>query len=932
MASDYIASPGSPSSAAAHELARGLLAARRTALEGERTVLDPGAVVDRYVVLRQLGRGGMGIVYLAHDPELDRKVALKLLAPHAVAGSDEIHTRLLREAQALARLSHPNVVAVYDVGTHAGGVWIAMEFIAGQTLRVWEAQPRRWSEILRVLIDVARGVTAAHAAGLVHRDLKPDNVMIGSDGRVRVMDFGLAHGRGPASDSSRTLTLPSGAEDTPTGSPSSWTATGAIQGTPAYMAPEQWDGRAPEPATDQFGWSVMAWELLYGAHPFANETPATLAAAALSGPRPPPSRGRAVPGWLRRVVERGLAGDPTRRWPTMAALLTALERGQMRARLRTAVVVLASAALLTAGAAGLRRWDIARRVAACEAAGAKIDETWNDDARLRLRDALVATGVPYAATTAEKTMPWLDERAEMWKQARTAVCQNADVLAVWDADLLDRALWCLEDREMELTSLIAELGRASAPIVQAAVIAAARLRPVDSCLDERWLQRHPASPPRDRAAIRAVRADLSRAYSLELAGDFATALTVATTAREQARTMPDWPPLLADALVREGNLLVQAGDLAAAETASAEAYYTAASAGAWGLAAEAAIDLTSNVGDLQERFDHGREWAKHARMTLVHAGDPEGLWEAARLNNLANIHQAAGEYGEAQALNERVVAIHEQILGPDHPKVGLSLLNLAHAHHKLDAHVEAQALYERALRIFERALGSDHPRVAQALGHLATSYAATGKHAEARLLHERSLALTEKIYGADHYHVANSLNNLAILHVNTGDLAAARALLERALAINERTFGPDHLDVARNLANLAALNHRADDHAIALARYERVLAIREKALGSDHIDVALALSSVAYVLLDLRRDRDAIPLLERAMTIFATHEGIQYGELTVKYGLATALFFTKGDRARVLALVTEVRDGARDSGDAAMQAEAEKFLTGNGLQ
>jgi serine/threonine protein kinase len=224
--------PGSPSSAEAHNLARDLLAARRSAFDGERTPLDPGAVVDRFVVLRQLGRGGMGIIYLAHDPELDRKVALKLLAPQAAAGSDEVQTHLLREAQALARLSHPNVVAVYDVGTHAGGVWIAMEFVAGQTLRSWGAQPRHWSELLRVLIDAARGVAAAHAAGLIHRDLKPDNVMIGGDGRVRVMDFGLAHGRGSASDSSLTPTLTSGVDDTPTGPTPSRTATGRDPGDP----------------------------------------------------------------------------------------------------------------------------------------------------------------------------------------------------------------------------------------------------------------------------------------------------------------------------------------------------------------------------------------------------------------------------------------------------------------------------------------------------------------------------------------------------------------------------------------------------------------------------------------------------------------------------------------------------------------------------
>ena len=327
---------------------------------GPTSVLDRGDVIDRYVVLTLLGQGAMGVVYAAYDPELDRKVALKLLSPQAEGGLGSAgRTLLLREAQALARLAHPNVVAIHDVGTHGEQVWIAMEFVAGQTLDAWASErPRRWPDVLKILTDVSHGVAAAHAVGLVHRDLKPDNVMVDSTGRVRVMDFGLAHGRA-AEVPETCATLESDAFRRPEASALSLvlTQSGAVNGTPAYMAPEQWSGDEASVATDQFGWSVMAWELLFGERPFAGTTMSELGAAVVAGRRRPPPRGRAAPGWLRRMIERGLAGDPSRRWPSMAALIAALERGQTRARRRMVTALLVGTAMAGAVLGGVRQWN-----------------------------------------------------------------------------------------------------------------------------------------------------------------------------------------------------------------------------------------------------------------------------------------------------------------------------------------------------------------------------------------------------------------------------------------------------------------------------------------------------------------------------------------------------------------------------------------------
>jgi hypothetical protein len=579
------------------EPAAGELASRSSGPE-----LPQGLVVGRYVLLGELGSGAMGVVHMAFDPELDRKVALKLVAPHVDPGAGSVgHSRLLREAQALARLSHPNVVSVYDAGTHGGRVWIAMEFVAGQTLGAWaKAQTRRWPEYLRVLTEVARGVAAAHAAGLVHRDLKPENVMVGDDGRVRVMDFGLAHGRnstGPTAsgpgrpeqgrgpvpwDPQLDATMASGVMALSDSSVLSQrlTVAGAMQGTPAYMAPEQWQGQEAEAATDQFSWSVMAWELLYGARPFTGASALDLAQAVLKGERTPPRRGHRVPGWLHRVLERGLATEPAARWPSMATLLAALERGRSRSRTWTTALAVLGAGFVAAGVAGYHHVETTQRAAACEAAGRELEEVWNDEARAAVRAAFMATGLRFAETTAERVGPWLDRQALAWRDGRSLACERATVEGTWDADTLDRAEWCLDERRMAIESLIAEFRSGDKAVVPRAVQAVAGLRGVESCLDAYLLRRHAAPPTSGRESVREVRRELARAATLLAAGRASDALVAGTAARARAETL-GWAPLSARARASEATLLREAGKLAESEEQGVAAYFEAADAEAW---------------------------------------------------------------------------------------------------------------------------------------------------------------------------------------------------------------------------------------------------------------------------------------------------------------------------------------------------------------
>ncbi len=297
-----------------------------------RQVLVRGTVIGRYTILESIGVGAVGVVYVAHDAQLKRRIALKILP----AERSDMRERWMREAHAMAQVSHPNVVTVFDAGVHGDMVFIAMELVGGKTLAEWMAETRRgWREILPLFLDAARGLEAAHAAGFVHRDFKPHNVLVGDDGRARVADFGLAC----MSDSPVADAL---------------TTTGALVGTPAYMGPEQFAGREVDARTDQFAFCVTFFEACCGQRPFTGNELAAVAADVTRCVVPPPPPTTQLPRWLFEILRRGLASDPNRRHETMAELITATERGMAhetrRPRTRRAIAFITTAALLAAGA------------------------------------------------------------------------------------------------------------------------------------------------------------------------------------------------------------------------------------------------------------------------------------------------------------------------------------------------------------------------------------------------------------------------------------------------------------------------------------------------------------------------------------------------------------------------------------------------------
>ncbi|HET6585514.1 MAG TPA: serine/threonine-protein kinase, partial [Nannocystaceae bacterium] len=510
-------------------------------------VLERGVAIGRYLVLSRIGAGGMGVVYAAYDPELDRKVALKLLRTDAPAGADsDAPRRLQREAQALARLDHPNVVAVHDVLDYEGRIVLAMEFVEGDTLGSWrKARPRSWREILEVFVAAGRGLLAAHDRGLVHRDFKPDNVMItpsggAGDHRVRVMDFGLARPSGAPRDADdATVDVPR----SPSAFDSQLTHVDVVIGTPAYMAPEQLAGRDVGPAADQFSFCVALWETLYGERPFRGDGLPDLARAIVEGDLCAPPSGARVPRWLHRACERGMAASPSHRFADMHALLATLQGGHRRKRLRGAAIGLGAIAVIGLGLAVDRQRARTEAEAACERDGAAIAEIWNDSARVAVRTGLVQSGAPQAEMTALKVTPWLDEHAQAWERARTDACRAHALDRRWDVEVLDRAVWCLDERKLELQALVARLADADGEAANRAVQAAAGLARIEPCLDDATLRRRSPPPPETRDEIPELHAEFARADALWATGAYAEGLAVARATRARAEEL-GWPRVI----------------------------------------------------------------------------------------------------------------------------------------------------------------------------------------------------------------------------------------------------------------------------------------------------------------------------------------------------------------------------------------------------
>ena len=746
------------------------VAAPPSSADGRPGSSAPELAVGRYRLLQLVGRGGMGEVYAAHDPELDRRVAIKILRADARADNNIEAARLAREAQAVAKLSHPNVVAIYDVGSSAGRMFLAMELVEGETLAAWLAHhTRTTSEILAMFLMAGRGLAAAHRAGIVHRDFKPQNVMVARDGSARVMDFGLAAaGAGPGQTPQVRLTK-----------------DGAILGTPLYMSPEQMVGQTVDPRADQFSFCVALWEALHGARPFEGSTVLELRGDVLAGrPRPGPLRSR-VPRRIQAALLRGLSVDRVRRFPDMNALLDELTAAPTRAPTRTAVVGVALGLALAGLLGGGVIWRAkARKMAACAPAPrlANIWETAADGRmRLEMRTAFlsVANDVPDARERFDRVSQILDGYANEWASASSGACEEASRAAAGATGL---RMNCLERRRAELAALTDVLAHADAKVVRRSIAAVSSLARVDGCADLAALQSAPLPP--DNGELRA-RVDQLAGRLLTLragaaAGHDWQSLEPIGALTEEVRAA-NYEPLLVETLLVDARIR-SPFDPEGAIPLYEEAYRRAGTLHLDDFAAEAAIQLTAIVGTFQHRFPAGERWASLGEAALGHAGEHERLrgWF---FNVRGALEAAQGQWRRAEADFASSTLVREQALGTTHPDLAASLVNLSRATLMLDDAAGARDAAGRAFKLASAIFPADAYEVNAAL--LARAHALVGlkRAAEARAYVTAVEASFEKTLGRDHPFLADPMTVLGEVALAEGRPLDARAVLERAWEI-----------------------------------------------------------------------------------------------------------------------------------------------------
>ncbi|WP_170135626.1 serine/threonine-protein kinase [Nannocystis exedens] len=805
-------------------LARGQVGVRR---EGDRSA-DPmtGVVIGRYTLADLLGSGGMGLVYRAHDPVLDRDVAVKLI--HALDVRPADRERLLREARAMARLSHPNVLTVFDAGESGDELFVAMALVRGSTLREHCARKRPdWREVATLCLGAARGLAASHRAGVLHRDIKPDNILVGEDGSVQVTDFGLA----------RATTDP-GAPIWPT-SPESGRA-----GTPGYLAPELRAGGEPTAASDQYALCLTLKECL----------------------------GR-VPRRLERIVRRGLAEQPADRYPSMDALVAALAAATERRWPRVAGLLAFGAfvALAVAWALpGAPDPPFVNAVDPCDEPRARMDGLWNPAQKQRLRAAVARAGFARGELLSDRMEARLDEHARRWIEMRTDLCRDAGE----DRAIAARRIACLEEGYDELGEYFATVDHTERAVLQQVEWLSYQLTSPERCAADAPISLLPSPDPAVREEVARARRELRAAMATADDGRLDAALASVRAIEATARRV-GYLPLAATALSNEANLLMTAGDLA-----GARARYEAAVelAEASGDDTRRAMVLVNLVGLLGVGFwdpDAALAYAARARPLVERLQMPILAGELARVEGQALLYK--GDAAGARDRLERALAVWDRTLVGDHDATMATLSFLGASTQQLGAWEAADDYQRRTHEMAIRLHGEHHPTTASFLRDWANSVLNQAEAADApgererlgRLAlakADRAVADLEAALGADNPESAQTqltrCRTLLLLHA----LDPAASACEQALAVLRRAHGADSPLLTESLLVLGVVRHARGE--LEPARAALAEALTRGAAG-DPLLLADAQFELAKVLAALGQSRRAVELARAARPTFA---------------------------------------------------------------
>ncbi len=870
----------------------------------------PGRI-GRYIVLGEVGRGGMGVVLTAYDPKLERKVALKVLQERDRSDARRIATgqeRLQREARALAKLTHPNIVTVHDVDVFDGQLYMAMEFVDGQSMQTWLGQrARSWREILTVFVSAARGLAAAHAAGIVHRDFKPANVLISpGDKRVRVLDFGLAQTAETAESHSH---CDDDDDDVPARAPR-LTAVGRRVGTPAYMAPEQILNTEVGPQADQFAFGVSLYEALYGVPPFRGDAKAAMYDAIEGRIAPPPKdREREVPGWLSKAVFRMLAADPALRFPGMLAVIDALERrAEVRRRRK---LVIAGAATLVAGSVAAA-WSLGRRGGMCEEPPGSLAEAWNAARREQIADAFGKTALPYAQAAWQRAAAVIDGRAAAWTKSWHDVCEATHVRGEQSATLLDARMGCLRATQRELAATLDMLDEPDGELTEQAVTIALGLRDPASCIGFDPGQ-VPLVAEEERATVDAIEALLAETRARIAAAREADALATAGRAREMAASIRHTPTRI-EAAVLFGTAQARAGKAADARAILAEAIAEAASAGLAATEAVAWIEYARAISREAKPQVDVPTLRVAADAALKRAGNSATL-RAEFQHEIGNIHSNAGDSAAAVASLGDALRLFIGELGQQHPDVARTRSDLALALVRSRRYAEAEIQLRDALNVAEAVHGPEHPVVASICLNLANVLLeGAGEFDDAEALLERARTIRARAFGREHPRVADTLVSIGSLQRRRGEDQAAVATVEQAIAILRRSKG-DRRPLAQALGTLANIHVAAGEGARALAALDQAAAIWRELVGEEHAIVGRMRARRCDAMrlagdLEAARSECAAGLTMLAAKLTRPHRDIVDAER-----MAAALANDEGRREEARDLAQSSMDGSEALGD-----------------
>jgi tetratricopeptide (TPR) repeat protein len=835
----------------------------------------PGTRIAPHLeVKRTLGRGAVGVVYLARDLRLRRDVAVKLVETTTPSAADRIE----REAQAMAKLGHPNVVTVHEVGACTGGLYIAMEHVEGGTLRQWlAAKPRTWPEIVAAFLQAARGLQAAHAAGLLHRDFKPDNVLVGADGRVRVADFGLArawHDREDIETRDAIATEPS---------------TTDIAGTPAYLAPEVVLHREIGPLADQFALGVSLFEALCKQRPYA--APGAWIEHSRAR-RPDPE----LPAWLRAVLMRAIDLDPAARHPDVDALARALEHGLGRAsRRRRTIAVAGISVIAVAGGIAVGSW---MRDDACDGVGETIDATWNASRRDEVVRAITATESPLVGASLAAIDEQIDAWVQTWRTERHDACAATRVQGEQSEARMDLRIDCLDRVAVELDALVSVLADADAEIVARTDELLRGVPSPTRCSDPQAIEDGEAVPAEKREVHDPLFRELVAAEDQLEAGRAARVRDVLDDLIERIDA-EDLRGLGARARLARGRLLLELGRRSEAADELSAAHAMALAIDDRSVQLPAMLDLARAIG----RAGAGTEEALRLLTTLEAAEAPAidiTELDAARVETLFFGHrleqaEAAARRGlertpedhpkrtrllsllgttlryqnrvdEAIVAHEQAIAAAEAVRGPEHPVVAAALGNLATTQHALGRHDDALATLRRALAIREATLGPDAPAVGQTHKEIGDVLAGKGDGPGAVAQYERALAIHRT--ADDEMGIVLATASLAAVIMTMGRQPEAIDMLRHLIPIAERQFGSESVNLASLLTNLSSQLYTQGELAEARRHGDRALTLYDRTLPADDPAIAIACLTQGRVLAELGQHEAGLAMLDRAERIF----------------------------------------------------------------